>query len=390
MKTIRGRHREVHPILALHGPVRVLLLALVLLFAGCTTQPDPESQPARAIESNVPYAEATQTLRFAAQDFEQTQMYEGTFPVPNLCNAEQCNGQLVLIDLTPQVPADAPVELAITLSTTSCVDQGLVLDQAFIVRQSWVEDTLAAVVVREKAGTVHLEMRHCSMLSLDEPNGVAYTVEARTVVRASVLPQFLPVRADLKPGESIELTGEGAQDVETFVIVPPQQNPQHLETRTFNVTDDMPAGSYIILVKGADVTLLGPNTTLSPVRIQVMAGDPYDIASDQTTEWSTDVSGLPVWAYLDIASTRERTEVTYSGNLAFAILQGTAALAEEARDDCPAICTFGGGALSYWSTGVGLQFFAKDLQRGALTFRVEAGPTEGIYATATIGYIADV
>ena len=143
------------------------------------------------------------------------------------------------------------------------------------------------------------------------------------------------------------------------------------------------------MVKGADTSLLGPNTTLDPVRIQVQEGDAQAVASDQTTEWDVSVPGLPVWVSMTIGSSREAAEVSYSGRYALAVLQGTTILYEEVNDSCPAVCSFGLGALGYWTASSGSAFFGNDMQRGDLTFRVEAGPTMNVQATGRVGYIAD-
>lgn len=380
-----------------------LLLAvpvLLLLLSGCSS---PQDAPADAsvVDPDAPFVSPSEAgatlprLRFAAADYEQTTTYDGSFEMQGCIFIQPCDGWQVRFDLTSQVPADAPVELSAAMtvgSSSECVNSNLEVVDTAIQRLNAQQEQLAATLVRQPSGTVTLVLSACGIETLT-PNSPAIPVSAqvRTVVRPDVLPAYMPVALELKPGDRIVAMGASSGDIEDLVVIPPGQAPVHLlDDPSFNVTEGMPAGTYVVLVKGADAMLHGPNVTLTLVPIQHFIGEPRTVTSGQTLSWTTAPPGIAAYAGLvyqtgEPGNAGSDLAINYNGNFRLSILQGGTELAAYDRDSCTGVCNLHMGG-SFTSTGTA--WFPEEMGLGDLEFKVEDTMSGGVTAYEVIAYVA--
>lgn len=382
--------------------MRPLVVASVLLvsLAGCAS-PAPDIADASGTPLSgaaaVGGGPAAGAMHFGAADFNETSIYAGDFPLPNACTPLQdCPEQVQRFDLTQQVPADAPVELTATVTSDDFLQAYLEVEETSIVRmssQAGASNQIAATLVRAQAGTVSLVVEHHSNLNGDPTAAsVPFQAEVRSVVRSSIVPALLPVFAHLAPGDRIEAMGAGADDLDDIVVIPPGQDPIHLlKVTSFNVSADLPTGDYLVLVKGADAMLHGPNVTLRPARVERLVGEERAVPSSGGLTWTTSVPGIPLFAGLTISAGSTQGGVqpgfSYLGNFRLAIRQNGQDLQVYATDDCPAVCDFG-RPVSISITSTGTSYLPEGMALGDLEFVVEAPNSSGAVAYDVVGYVA--
>lgn len=386
--------------------MRPLLAGVVLLLvlSGCSAPPEANDATA-TVDPDAPFVPPSQAgatlprLRFAAADYEQTATYDGSFEMQGCVVIQPCDGREVRFDLTPQIPADAPVELAAAMtvaSSSGCVFSDLEVVDTAIQRLSAQQEQLAANLVRQPSGTVTLVLGACGIESVT-PNSPAVPVsaEVRTVVRPDVLPPYMPVTVRLAPGDRILAMGEGSADLDAMVVVPPGLDPVHLlDEPSFNVTEGMPSGDYIVVVKGGEAMLHGPNVTLVPAPLHHFLGEARDLPSGQAASWSTKVPGVPAYAALIVEMGRpgsgvDDPNVRYMSDIRLSISQAGTEIAAYEQPSCTApglpcqVNGFGG----YSSTSMGTAYFPESLRPGEVGFEAESSMSQGVVVYELIAYV---
>lgn len=373
----------------------VVLLLVALILSGCAAEPAPsESSPEEELPLSATGQREAGTLRFAAADANVTSTFSGEFANPNASCIlfVGCEPEELSFDLTQQVPAESPVELSITVDTDSCVNLFLDIQDARIIRQTWQNRQLAALLSRQGSGTVALVVQNCSLTTRDLPEPSDVLVEARSVVRSSVLPAFLPALVRLAPGDVLEAIGPSASDITDLIAVPPGGNPVHgLNATRFEVLPDMPAGDYLVVVKGTDATLRGPNTTLRLAPIEFALGTEHAIPASTGVSWGATVPGLPLYAGLLLGTGRaDRVDpnVSYMAEFTLAITQGDVTLGLYGETECVVPCRVN-APTGYSTTSTGTGLLPQGLGRGELTFTVESTMSSGSWAYEYVAYLPD-
>ena len=281
--------------------VATLVTALVL--SGCSSADDAPTEAVGIAATDLTANSLNQTmfpLRFAGGTREADLLFTETFGQTDGCLIEfpacPAASQRAL-DLTPAVPAEAPVELTIKTDQDSSVDLELMASDTTILKMS-EEGTasgtsLNVLLVRAPSGTLSLQLTLASSIN---PNGATVVVSVHTVSRADVVPAFLPVAIELGPGDVVNATGDG---LEHFVAFPPSGEPIRSLQYPFSLT--VPAegakGTYYLLASADEaVKLLGPNRTLSARLLDFVQTEPVDLAPNQATTFTMDVAGFPLHA----------------------------------------------------------------------------------------------
>lgn len=377
---------------------------LLLVLAGCAAPPssDPADAPA-AIDPDAPYVPPSQEgglqprMRFAAAEFEQTANYPGSFPISSTCTPfTPCDEQVERIDLTPQVPADAPVELTAIVTATDSVHAAIEVDggsvQRYTAKAGSDRAEVAATLIRQPSGTVTLVVQHGNLFVVDPTaSSVPFDAEVRTAVRPDTLPAYLPVFIALRPGDRIQAMGADSGDIDDFMVIPPGMDPIHqTDNLTFVVTDAMPAGDYVAMVMGAQAMLHGPNATLRAAPIEWVQGEDRAITSGQPLTWTAAIPGIPAYAMLFLATGAgtdfTSPEPSYHGGFTMAIRQQGVELAAEENPSCIVPCSFNGAGQS--TRMIGTSLFPEGLRLGDLEFEVTNDMSQGMRAYEVIGYIA--
>lgn len=368
----------------------VLLVALAL--AGCASDPAPAAEPQAspgdaAAGFRLPVDAAAQPrMRFAGEESSQTVAYQDAWPTPDTCFPNACPEQEVRFDLTDQVPAEAPVDLTAAITTRDNFGAWLEVTDGSVVRLSQDEHGVAATLVRKPAGEVTLVVFHGSVLSA-EPGAttVPVTAEVTTVVRPDTVPAFLPMLIDLAVGDQLLAMGP---DVEELVVVPPGQDPVHLlDGFGFNVSASMPAGTYLVMVKGGEGMLHGPNATLRPAYVTWAAGEPHALPSGQDVAWTTSVPGVPIAVGISIFSEPGGAPgVNYLGAFSMhASQRGTELVLMETN--CPAVCNLGVSPFGYSSSSSGSSLLPEGMVRGDIDVVVTNSMSAGYYAQDWVAYV---
>ncbi|MEK6975613.1 MAG: hypothetical protein AABY18_04635 [Candidatus Thermoplasmatota archaeon] len=307
---------------------KVLVLAAVILLAGCTSK-DPNSDDASAgtstdLAGTAPFLAPPTPLRFASGDFEGNLTGEATFSITEQCFFDCANGGEEVFDLTPIVPADAPVELIVEVD-------GARADLEFVDAFAMGADedgftgsgsSFAVIVIRGASGSVFLHVYNPGGFGFPpEPNPTA-SFQAHSVVRADRLVASVPAAIKLQPGQTLNLTDE---DVEVGILIAPDGTMERDVTAPFTLTANGTAGTYVVLMFGGDSTMVtGPDTTLTARRLAFVQDDPKPLTSGSATTWSftpasrplqigLDITAAPTAAGFSVGSTMTQYEVTVTG-----------------------------------------------------------------------------
>lgn len=377
-----------------------LLAVLTLLLAGCTgqtadTAPEGAAAGPSLAEGAAPFsggslsdAEGLPPMRFAAAAFESAVVHEETFTAPNTCMLADCEEQVRRIDVTPQVPADAPVELAVVGESDVCLDLTLEVVDGSMLRYEGGNGGLSATLFRTSAGTVTLLARNCSFLpgSLTANQVVAH-FEVRTVVRPETVPTYLPVAVVLAPGDAIVATGDA---VEALVVVPPGGRPVHVAQApfAFNASTQDGAGTYVVVVQGAgDATLTGTNATLRPLAVQVARGTPRPAGSGSPVTWDFEAPGIPL--VVGVVVVNDDSGPVGGGayarsNLDLSVTQGGVELVSASSGGLlPSIGLAGRTQSAYYSA-----YLDERLAPGTCTASVSYGTQHGMLAFDVVFWVA--
>lgn len=310
-----------------------VILALVLaaaFLAGCTAEPAPATDP-EAVPSNPASAEAVAqafgagsasqlpALRFTAGDYNSTAVYTGDFPNPNTCILDYCDEQTLTFDLTPQVPADAPVDITATIESDTCLNSRVRIDDGDSTREissnNFDDAEIGLRIVRSPAGVVSLILWHCLTIENDpSATSIPVSAEVRTAVRPTVLPTYVPVALELKPGDRLMAMGS---DLDDFIVVPPGGAPVHLlGPFEFNVSADGPAGTYVAVARGAGEAMLhGTPADMQALPLRWASGEPRPLPNGQELTWDFEVPGVPLWVYIHLETHYEQGTTTSASAL---------------------------------------------------------------------------
>lgn len=285
-------------------PLLAVAAVSLTLLAGCSSKPDvaDASLPVPGEGAEMAAAAAVnQTkvqLQFAGGYKESDLPVAETFAPTDLCTFSSCPERP--IDLAAVAPADVPVELSVVLSVNSNFGAYLDYDpdEVSIVQYSTESSSgtiaIDALLVRSGAGALQLvivpEFPSFDALAA----GPSVTGNVHSVVRASVVPAYVPVAVQLGPGEVLNATGDG---LEQLVAYAPDGSTVRDTTKPFGlaIPDGAPTGTYILFVVADEaVRLLGPDRTLTAHRLVFMETEPVDLASGQPSTWEMPIPGLPV------------------------------------------------------------------------------------------------
>lgn len=381
-------------------PFWISLVALALL-AGCTEAPPAaENESLSTTATGTGGAEAFQqlgqdnlpALRFEVGEYNATRTVEGSFPTPNTCFIQDCPEQALTFDLTADVPANAPVDLTLTVDSASCVNAMLTVEDSGSTRQFYASglDGLALRLVRTAAGVVTLALSQCSILAGNlGDTTVPVSAELRVVVRPTVLPSYVPIALDLVAGDRLLGMGE---DLEDLVIVPPGRDPIHLlGPFTFNVTDDLPAGRYVVLAKGGGEAMLHGTAQggMEALIVKSQTTAPRAIVSGQ--EWIEEIAltGIPLYAGV-MMNTQRNAEVSsagaFMGDYAVTFRQDGTDLESYSETGCAVSCT-GFTVLGYSSRSFPLGYLPEGLRPGSLSISITNQASNAYEASTYVGYV---
>lgn len=297
----------------MHRLLAALLLASLL--AGCAGQDaatDPASPEALGGAAAVVQTAEPQPLRFASGDYEGDLSGSETFSATDRCVVDCTGTSLRTIDLTPIIPADAPVELVVDLDGPvygylETTDTGIVRQE----QTSGSSFSLSLLLSRASSGTVLLHFYRGGLLSVPPETVVPWT--AHSVVRAGLLVPYMPASLPLQPGDKLTLTASGSQ--EAALIAPDgtvtrvtrqacsEVFPSFCEEAPLELTANGTAGQYILLMLGDEASpVLGPDVTMVAKRLQHIQDDLRPLASNGATTWSFTPAGLPLLVGITIRS----------------------------------------------------------------------------------------
>lgn len=288
-----------------------LLAFALLLMAGCSSKPSAPAaaapQPAGGGDGGAPQPgnDTLYLLQFAGGYREAELPVAVTFAQTDTClflGRSVCPEKSV--DLTPIVPPGVPVELSVTLAVNSNFNAYITGDDAVSIVQyssDYGSGTISidVLLIRGGEGAVALTVQPVFPSADGAAAGPSATGTAHSVVRASVVPAYVPVAVELNPGETVNATGDG---LEQLVAYPPGGGPPVRDLTApfgFQVPASGPAGTYILFATADEAVRLmgpGPNRTLSAHRLVYLQTDPVDLVSGQEATWDMAIPGLPVEA----------------------------------------------------------------------------------------------
>lgn len=285
-----------------------LALAIVaLLLAGCS-DPAPGGDDGVAdggdADGNVAATQATDVpLGFAGGDFAGNLTGTSTFAITSQCAFDCPNDAQDIIDLTPIIPANAPVELIVTVFGANCA---ITYEDTYAIG---VEDgqrgefdgqvaTFAGVFIRAETGKVELHVYNPGGFGVPPEPAPTADWTAASLVRADRLVPGVPAAVTLQPGQSLNVTGSSIDEAILFA-------PDGLVTRDavapFQVNATA-AGEHTLLMLGGEASpVRGPaGATLSARRLALLEGPPQDVQSGAPTTWAFDAPSRPLLAGLGL------------------------------------------------------------------------------------------
>lgn len=372
----------------------VVLLLASLTLAGCASQEGGEAPLTATVAGNdpgAPYGVARVPLRFATGDFEGNQTGKADFVIQEQCImlGGSCSGGEVDFDLTPIVPANAPVELVVKVyganAALEFTDASAVgTDQEGYGEYDGQASTFAPIVVRGDAGKVTLRVYNPGGFGIPPEANPSATYEAHSVVRAGVLVPGVPAALRLEPGDRVNLTSMLIEDV---LLIAPDGTPTRVDAAPFELVANGTAGEYTILLRGGEATAVyGPNVTLAARRLVEVAEDPRAVPASGA-DWAFSVPGIPVQVGLTLQSGgASPVPFGFGSPGSFTtrfVLQavsptGATVLDEDDQGMCQPIC--GGFRFSYGSA-----YLDDQLRAGDYAMHVEAdGNDLAAFAWATV------
>lgn len=290
-----------------------------------------------------------QPLQFGVPAGELTLSQEGTFALGANCmpfgSAVPCTAESV-IDLTPIIPYEVPVQVSLKLTDDAgpgaFVSMNVRLEQASIssYQSTGEDDDLVVVVVLMAGGKVEAVVTQF-FPSFLPPAETKFTLEARSVVRPTVFPTYLPIALQLAPGDLLRAEGDKLDD---FVVIPPGGRAiHHLGPHEYNATSP---GRHIVVALGqGDINLRGPaSTVLRPLLIQFAEGAPHAVSAAQPdASWGFNIEGVPLIVGL-VIETQEAAAglgvLSFHGDYEVAITYGGAKVLTATESGCTPSCEF--------------------------------------------------
>jgi len=296
----------------------VMAVLGLLLLSGCAAHKPPAAvagpgaqalADSRAAPDGAPANDTLTRMRFAGDTAEATLPVAATYAITDQCNFSfgACPpGATKTFDLTSLVPPNVPVEL--TASVTGDAGYTIYLDfkDAEAVRYSSKYNqgtqSIDATLVRATTGTVDLVMVFYGPDYGNPQQTSTIQGAVHTVARTSVVPAYMPVAVTLGPGDRINATGDG---LEQLALFPPAGAPLRTLVGPYNLTvpAGYPAGTYILVAQAEEaVQLYGPNRTLSARLLEFTQGSTVDIASGADTSFDVTLPGQPLLAGVEMMS----------------------------------------------------------------------------------------
>lgn len=367
-------------------------LAIAFVLSGCAAENSP-SEPLGEESGTDPLTTLLapeSPIRFASGDYEAIYNDEATFAVTDGCFFD-CNGNAVqAFDLTPYMPADAPVELSITIQGDGSIFAYMESVDADSVYYDQDDDgqvtTISALMVRSPSGTVTLHVA-ARLFQFPPSETRVATIEVRSVVRAGVLVPYMPAAIELAAGDSINFTG---LDVDGVVLLAPDGTLVRDETAPFTVSANGTSGTYFAIVQGdGPAQVFGPNTTMLAKRITYVETEPYDLSSGQAN-FDFTPEGRPLWVGFGIQSQENPAAGDWSAaafvssyDVTITAPGGQAVV--EASDNCGSPCDF--TVIGYMYEGYSSNYIDESLVPGTYSVAITAQGA-GIEAIAWYSYIA--
>ncbi|MEA3137237.1 MAG: hypothetical protein QOJ26_334 [Thermoplasmata archaeon] len=290
-------------------------LAVLLLagLAGCSSKPEAAADDSLAVPEGgsmlaAAVNETNVRMTFAGADREAELPVDESFQAADSCiiGFPDCPaGSLRSIDLTSIVPALAPVELSISLTTNGGLNAYVGIDEQTSMLQYSQERNAGTIridvlLVRGLDGVVTLELTNTGF-SLDAATaGASVTGLVHTISRAAVVPAYLPISVQLGPGDVVNATGDG---LEQLVAYPPTGPAIRLTQYPFElrIAKDAPEGDYYLIAMADEaVRLTGPNRTLTAHRLVYTQTDAVNVPMGQAVSWDMPLEGFPVRAGMRI------------------------------------------------------------------------------------------
>lgn len=318
-----------------------LLAGLVLLLAGCTDEAASPQDDARPPGPAAPFAPKPEPMQFASGPYEDNLTGDATYSITDQAIIGVNSGE-VIFDLTPIIPAEAPVEMTITLDANANVE----FIDANAIGDTGFGTDFAFIVVRAPTGQVLLHVYNPGGFFPPNPAPTA-TFTARSVVRADIVNPGIPVAVTLGATDALNVTGEGIEEV---VVFGPGGTLQRVEVAPFTVAANGTAGEYTLLVSGQQpVQLVGPDATLRAKRILAIEESPRALTSGSPTTWTVQMDQRPLQVRV-VLEGGDNTPLFGVGAVmtqyALRVVAPNQVPILEASETCPGVCNFvpfGGG-----------------------------------------------
>ncbi len=372
------------------------LAVLAILLAGCAAEPKADAGGAAAASgasaTDLPYNSGAVPLRFAGGDYEGNLTGTATFSIAAQCIFNCMTGGEQVVDLTPVIPPNAPVELGIEVVGANCMITyadtyaiGVEDGQRCDLESS--KASFAGIFIRADAGKVELHIYNPGGFSAIPPEPApAVEYSAHGAVRAGLLVPQVPAAIALKPGERLNLTGGG---VEEALLIAPDGAVTRKASAPFELVANGTAGLYTLLMLGSEASAVhGPNVTMAAKRLARVEDGPHALASGGTA-WGFSPEGIPLLVGLTVQSGRSPVDpfgggmpsmTAFSTGWSLAITApGSVEVLREDESFCSPFC---GGGFQYTTS---TDFLDERLRPGEYGFSVTfEGSGAEAYAFAVV------
>lgn len=229
-------------------------------------------------------------MRFASGAHEDNLTGQATYSIADQAILGINPGEVVF-DLTSIIPAEAPVEMTITLDANA----NLEFIDATATGDTDFGTDFAFIVVRAPTGQVLLHVYNPGGFFPPNPAPTA-TFNARAVVRPDFVNPGIPVVVALGAADTVNVTGEG---IDQLLVLDPHGNAQRITTAPYSMSTNGTAGEYTLLVSGEQpVQFQGPDAPLRAKRLVTVVEEPHALTSGTETTWSVAIAGRPLVAEL--------------------------------------------------------------------------------------------
>lgn len=282
---------------------KVWLVVVASLLSGCASDDpggDADDPTGVAPGFLTPFSAEATPLRFTAGDFEGNLTGEATYSITGQCImiGGGCTDGEEVFDLSEIIPANAPVELTAKVhgaqASLEFVDASAIgVESGALGDFDGQSTNFAALVTRADSGKVLLHVYNPGGFEFPPNPAPTATWEAHSVVRADRLVAGIPAGIKLKPGDTLNLTSE---NVEEALLIAPDGSLTRDQTAPFTLMANSSAGTYIVMMQGADSTAVtGPEgATMVAMRLMQMFGDVQALTSGSAATWSFTPESRPL------------------------------------------------------------------------------------------------